>query len=136
MGLKLFALIMLITATVGCSGFKATSSTSTVSSSNAEPAPAPTPMPTPPPSPTPAPMPTAAACDNYGADWSGGNTLTVAAGESIQATMDHAADGDTVEIPSGTYYVPNGLRISKRLRLRSAQKHGAVLLGAQRAPLF
>ena len=73
-------------------------------------------------------------CDAPPNPWTGvGATHTVVAGGDLQATIDAAQDGDTVEVDPGTWTRVE-LVIKKRIRLRAKQRHASILLGAEAAP--
>ena len=88
------------------------------------------------PTPPPPPPPPATYCDSAevtGA-WTGtGVTRTVTAGASIQAAVNAASPGDTVLLSDGNYGSQR-VSITKRIRLKAASKHGAVLQGQSTEP--
>lgn len=59
--------------------------------------------------------------------WTGtGRTIAVLPGQSIQAAVDSAVAGDTVELADGNYGAQS-VSVTKAIRLRAAHKFGAVL---------
>jgi hypothetical protein len=68
-------------------------------------------------------------CAATGAAWAGaGRTIAVRPGESLQAAVNGAAPGDTIELADGTYARAT-VTLSKAVRLRAQHPFGAVLVG-------
>jgi hypothetical protein len=68
-------------------------------------------------------------CTATSSAWTGtGRTITVIPGQSLQAAINAASPGDTVELADGTYSRVQAT-ITKAIRLRAQHPFGAVLLG-------
>jgi hypothetical protein len=68
-------------------------------------------------------------CTATSGAWTGtGRTITVSPGQSIQAAVNAASPGDTVELADGTYNRVQAT-IAKAIRLRAQHPFGAVLVG-------
>ena len=77
----------------------------------------------------PPPPSTPGYCAAVAAGWRGsGRTISVAPGDSLQAAVDAAAPGDTVELADGTYRRVR-VTLRKAIRLRARTPRGAVLVG-------
>jgi hypothetical protein len=62
-----------------------------------------------------------------------GRTIRVSPGQSIQAAVNAAAGGDTVELADGNYGAQS-VSVAKPIRLMAAHRHGAILEGQATEP--
>jgi parallel beta-helix repeat protein len=77
----------------------------------------------------PLPPDMAGYCAATGATWAGiGRTIAVDPGTSLQAAVDAAAPGDTIELADGVYTRAQ-VTLNKAVRLRARNPFGAVLVG-------
>jgi hypothetical protein len=68
-------------------------------------------------------------CAAIGSAWAGGGrTIAVRPGESLQAAVNSAAPGDTIELADGRYMRAT-VTLAKAVRLRAQHPFGAVLVG-------
>jgi parallel beta-helix repeat protein len=68
-------------------------------------------------------------CNATAGAWTGsGRTITVTPGQSLQAAINAASPGDTVELADGVYTRVQAT-ITKAIRLRAQHQFGAVLVG-------
>lgn len=75
------------------------------------------------------PPSTAGYCAATANAWTGtGRTITVTPGQSLQAAINGASPGDTVELADGTYTRVQAT-VTKAIRLRAQHPFGAVLVG-------
>jgi hypothetical protein len=77
----------------------------------------------------PPPPSTPGYCAAVSGSWPGtGRTIVVRPGQSLQAAVDAATAGDTIELADGTYARAT-VTLNKAVRLRAANPFGAVLIG-------